>query len=126
MRIAEIGTRLVPAIDVMQALRNLLDNAVRHTRSGGVIVLEGHTDADAIVLSVLDECGGIPDTDIDRVFDTAFRGDAARGRDGRGGGLGLAIARGLVEAHAGQIDVLNHKLGCQFSIRMPDASADGR
>jgi signal transduction histidine kinase len=123
--ITEIGNRLVPAIDVTRALRNLLDNAVRHTQRGGVIALEGHIEADAIVLSVLDECGGIPETDIDRVFETAFRGDTARGRDGSGGGLGLAIARGLVEAHAGQIDVRNHKLGCQFRIRIPGSATHG-
>jgi signal transduction histidine kinase len=117
----EISAKLVPAIDVTRALCNLMDNAVRHTRRGGVIVLEGHADGDdAIVISVLDECGGIPDSDLDRVFETAFRGDGARGRDG-GGGLGLAIARGLVESHAGKIDVRNHELGCQFTIRIPDS-----
>jgi signal transduction histidine kinase len=120
--IAEIATRPVPATDVTRALRNLLDNAVRHTRRDGVILLDGHIDGDdAVVLSVLDECGGIPDADIHRVFDTAFRGDGARGRDG-GGGLGLAIARGLVESHAGKIDVRNHELGCQFTIRIPGPS----
>ena len=117
--VAEIGGRLVPAADVTRALHNILDNAVRHTQSGGVILVEGRADAGAIVLSVLDECGGIPETEIDRVFDIAFRGDTARGRDGGGGGLGLAIARGLVEAHSGRIDVRNHGLGCQFDIRLP-------
>ena len=117
--VAAIGTRLVPATDMTRALRNLLDNAVRHTRHGGVIRLEGHRDATAIVLTVHDECGGIPDSDLDRVFETAFRGDVSRGRHGGGGGLGLAIARGLVESHAGQIDVQNHGQGCLFRIRLP-------
>ena len=120
--IGEIATRFVPAIDVTRALRNVLDNAIRHTRRDGVILLDGHADGDdAIVLSVFDECGGIPDSDLDRVFDTAFRGDGARGRDG-GGGLGLAIARGLVESHAGQIVVRNYERGCQFTIRIPTPS----
>ncbi|MEO5843060.1 MAG: ATP-binding protein [Acidimicrobiales bacterium] len=117
--VAEIGGRMVPAADVTRALSNLLDNAVRHTQSGGVIVVEGRADAGSIVLSVRDQCGGIPETEIGRVFETAFRGDSARGRDGGGGGLGLAIARGLVEAHAGKIDVRNYRLGCQFNIRIP-------
>jgi signal transduction histidine kinase len=120
--IASIATRLVPAVDVTRALRNLLDNAVRHTASGGSVTLAGHPDGATIVLSVLDECGGIPDDDIDRVFDTAFRGDAARRRDSGGGGLGLAIARGLVESHAGEIDVRNHSRGCVFRIRIPTPS----
>jgi signal transduction histidine kinase len=121
--IAPIATRLVPAVDVTRALRNLLDNAVRHTVVGGAILLSGQADGATIVLSVLDECGGIPDDDLGRVFDTAFRGDAARGRDGGGGGLGLAIARGLVESHAGEIDVHNHARGCVFRIRIPARAA---
>jgi signal transduction histidine kinase len=68
---------------------------------------------------VADECGGIPESDIDREFDVAFRGDAARNRDERGGGLGLAIARGLVEAHHGSIDVVNLDGGCRFTVRLP-------
>jgi signal transduction histidine kinase len=119
--IAPIATRLVPAVDVTRALRNLLDNAVRHTVAGGSILLSGQADGATVVLSVRDECGGIPDADLGRVFETAFRGDTARGRDGGGGGLGLAIARGLVESHAGEIDVRNHARGCVFRIRIPGA-----
>jgi signal transduction histidine kinase len=117
--IAGVGGCAVPAVDVSRAIRNVLDNAVRHTRSGGVVRLEGHLEDDAIVLAVIDECGGIPAGDLQRVFEPAFRGDGARGRDG-GGGLGLAIARGLVESHSGSIDVHNHDLGCQFTIRIPE------
>lgn len=117
--VAEVGDCLIPATDVTRALRNLLDNAVRHTPAGGEIRVAGWTDGDAVMLSVRDECGGIPQEDLDRVFDTAFRGDAARGRDGSGGGLGLAIARGLVESHAGHLDVRNHDEGCEFRIRLP-------
>lgn len=117
--IADIGGYEVPAVDVSRAVRNLLDNAVRHTKSGGVVRLEGRLDGDTLMLAVIDECGGIPEDDLNRVFETAFRGDDARGRDG-GGGLGLAIARGLVESHAGRIDVHNHDLGCQFTIRIPE------
>ena len=74
------------------------------------------------VVSVVDECGGIPAEDLDRVFDVAFRGDAARGRDAGGGGLGLAIAKGLVEAQQGSIAVSNHPGGCCFSVRFPWAA----
>jgi signal transduction histidine kinase len=54
------------------------------------------------------------------VFDVAFRGEAARSRDG-GAGLGLAIARGLVEAHRGAIEVQNAGPGCRFVVRLPVA-----
>jgi len=68
---------------------------------------------------VSDQCGGIPEPDLTRVFDVAFRSDAARSKDSRGGGLGLAIAKGLVEAHDGSIQVGNEGDGCSFVVRLP-------
>jgi signal transduction histidine kinase len=124
------GVRLVdrvsdlPAIEVSsgeltRVLLNLIDNAIRHTPTGGKVVLESCTDDGGAHVSVLDECGGIPDTDLDRVFDIAFRGDVARVKDDGGGGLGLTIARGLVEANAGSIEVVNEERGCRFTVRLP-------
>jgi len=109
----------VSAREFTRALDNLLDNAVRHTPPGGRVVVESRTDPDGVVLQVVDECGGIPETELTRVFDVAFRGDAARGRDAGGGGLGLAIVRGLVEAHSGSVEVANRDRGCCFTIRLP-------
>jgi signal transduction histidine kinase len=109
----------VPARELERALHNLFDNAIRHTAPGGSIVFTARVEDDAVVLAVDDECGGIPENDLDRVFDVAFRGDAARSRDDRGGGLGLAIAKGLVEAQSGSIDVTNLDRGCCFRIRLP-------
>jgi signal transduction histidine kinase len=103
-----------------RALRNLVDNAIRHTPAGGKVMIDaGYEDASATV-TVVDSCGGIPADELERVFEVAYRGDAARGRDGgRGAGLGLAIARGLVEAQGGQIGVCNEGAGCAFTVRMP-------
>ena len=70
-------------------------------------------------LGVTDECGGIPEADLARVFDVAFRGDTARTRDNGGGGLGLAIAKGLLEAHRGSIQIANRAPGCRFTLRLP-------
>ncbi|PSK97575.1 phospho-acceptor domain-containing protein [Haloactinopolyspora alba] len=114
----------LPAVEVSareftRALNNLLDNAIRHTPQGGRVTVRSRADDDGAVLDVVDQCGGIPEPDLTRVFDVAFRGDAARGRDAAGGGLGLAIARGLVEAHAGSVDVANTGGGCCFTIRLP-------
>lgn len=109
---------------VVRIVHNLLDNAVRHTPPGGAVLVELGDDADGghAVVSVLDECGGIAPHDLDRVFDLAYRGDSARSPgDHGGGGLGLAIARGLVEAHAGHIDVRNEAGGCRFTVRIPRA-----
>jgi signal transduction histidine kinase len=79
----------------------------------------GQEDGGAYV-SVADECGGIPEADLTRVFDLAFRGEPARTPSANGGGgLGLAIARGIVEAHHGEITVCNQGAGCRFTVRLP-------
>ena len=77
-------------------------------------------------VSVSDGCGGIPERDLGRVFDLAFRGDDARTPgDGRAG-LGLAVTRGLVEAQRGKVSVGNIPGGCRFTIRLPLASGPDR
>ena len=105
--------------DLARVLHNLLDNAIRHTPRGGRVQVAASTEGDHAVLSVRDSCGGIPADELDRVFDLAFRGDAARTPGQGGGGFGLAIARGLVEAHRGDIAVANEADGCRFTVRLP-------
>jgi signal transduction histidine kinase len=105
--------------DLSRVIRNLLDNAIRHTPRGGAVRVEAATIGPHAVVSVRDGCGGIPAPELDRVFDLAFRGDEARSPGEASGGFGLAIARGLVEAHAGEIDVVNESGGCRFTVRLP-------
>jgi signal transduction histidine kinase len=103
-----------------RAVRNLVTNAIRHTPYDGTIEVLGEIQAGMACVSVGDECGGIPPGDLPRVFDVAFRGESARTPDPSGGaGLGLSIARGIVEAHSGQISVRNTGPGCQFRIKLP-------
>jgi signal transduction histidine kinase len=106
--------------EMTRVLRNLLENAIRHTPSDGTVFVEAQQEGPEIVVSVADECGGIPDEDLSHVFETAFRGEAARtpAVDG-GAGLGLAIARGIVRAHHGGITVRNLGDGCRFEVRLP-------
>lgn len=111
----------VAARECCRALHNLFDNAIRHTPAGGTVVIAAAAEPGAAVLHIEDECGGIPDHDLPRVFDIAFRGDEARRRDDRGGGLGLAISRGLIEAHAGSVTAANTERGCRFTVRLPAA-----
>ena len=110
--------------ELNRVVRNLLDNAIRHSPERGVVTVRAGGDQGQVWLSVSDACGGIPAEDLDRVFDVAFRGEPARtpAADDRvtgGGGLGLAIARGFVEAHHGQIEVGNEGSGCRFLVRLP-------
>ena len=112
----------VDAAQLSRALANLLANAVRHTPPDGTVTVTARREQDVVVLSVQDTCGGISDDDLPRVFDLAWRGERARtsGPDG-GGGLGLAVTRGIVEAHDGTVTVTNAGDGCRFDIRLPAA-----
>ena len=121
---SELPAIPVSSQELRRALHNLIDNAIRHTPPGGTVVIETLADDEGALLSVVDECGGIPESDLTRVFDVAFRGDQARAKDDRGGGLGLAIAKGLVEAHQGSIEVANQAPGCCFTVRLPMAPAE--
>ncbi|SDL31167.1 Histidine kinase-, DNA gyrase B-, and HSP90-like ATPase [Nonomuraea maritima] len=103
-----------------RALGNLVVNAIRHTPSDGTVTLRAAVERGVACVSVTDCCGGIPEEDLSRVFEVAFRGEAARTPTADGGaGLGLAIAQGIVEAHDGEIVVVNDGPGCRFEIRLP-------
>ena len=111
---------LIDTAEMGRAVRNLVTNAIRHTPLDGTIEVLGEIQAGMACVSVADQCGGIPPEDLPRVFDIAFRGESARTPDPTGGaGLGLSIARGIVEAHSGQISVRNTGPGCQFRIKLP-------
>ena len=117
---AEQGWPVVTASEqeLSRVVGNLLTNSVRYTPPGGTVrVSAGQAGGDAW-LTVSDSCGGIPEADLGRVFDVAFRGSAARS-PGAGGGLGLAIVRGLMEAQGGSVGVRNVDGGCCFEIRLP-------
>jgi len=118
-RLEERIPELVLAMpEISRVIRNLLENAIRHSPDNSTVRLEAGTGPDHVFVSVTDACGGIPDTDIDRVFQTGFRSATAR-TPGDGAGLGLAIARGLVEAHKGRIAVVNENGGCCFTFQLP-------
>jgi signal transduction histidine kinase len=108
--------------ELSRVVANLLRNAIRHTPSDGTVTVTGGRDSAGGWLAVTDGCGGIPESDLPRVFDVAFRGAPARTPeegDGGRGGLGLAIVRGLVEAHRGEVGVSNVRGGCRFLVRLP-------
>jgi signal transduction histidine kinase len=113
--------------ELSRVLANLLVNAVQHTPAGGHVHAEARPEGDRALLAVSDGCGGIPDTELARIFDTGWRGTQARtpGADG-GAGLGLAIVRGVVDAHHGDVRVVNTGPGCRFEVRLPlTADRDG-
>ena len=113
--------------DLVRVLRNLLSNAFRHTPAGETVWISAGTRRDEAWLAVADACGGIPEPDLDRVFDPGYRGTDARTPDETSGaGLGLAIAKALVEAQQGRISVTNEPPGCRFEITLPAADVPAR
>ena len=110
--------------EFLRILRNLLENALRHTPAGGEVSLRAHVSDDETVMTVRDGCGGIAEADLARVFELGYRGDPARSPEpDKRAGLGLAIAQGLVQAHGGDIEVANESDGCCFTVRLPVAAA---
>ncbi|WP_046496853.1 sensor histidine kinase [Streptomyces odonnellii] len=107
--------------EMTRVLANLLVNAIHRTPADGTVAVAAERREDSVVLSVTDGCGGIPAEDLPRVFDTGWRGTQAR-TPPAGAGLGLAIVRGIVEAHAGRAEVRNVTGGCRFEVTLPAAT----
>ena len=101
-------------------VRNLIDNAIRHTPSGGRISIEVASEGGQAVLRVSDDGEGIPTSDLDRVFERFYRVDSARSRRTGGTGLGLAIVRHAVENHGGRVTVRSELgAGSTFTVHLP-------
>jgi signal transduction histidine kinase len=118
---------VLPAIEadpdrLAQVLRNLLTNALRHTLAGGQIVVVASPSQDGVRVSVTDSGHGVAPEHLDHVFDRFWRAD--RGRSRENGGLGLAVAKSLVEAHGGCIWVESTLgQGATFTFEVPTGSA---
>ncbi len=95
---------------IEQVLTNLIDNAIRHTPSGGSVMITKQMEERGLYLSVEDTGSGIPEEDLPFVFERFYKADKARTRGKSGTGLGLAIAKNIVETHGGSITVQS-KLG---------------
>lgn len=107
---------------ISQVLHNLLENAVVHTGNGGIITVAATDQGDWVEVSVSDTGEGIPDQDLPNIFERFYRVDRSRARATGGTGLGLTIAKRLVEAHGGKIEATS-KLGkgSRFSFTIPVA-----
>jgi len=119
----------LPAVEadpgrMAQVLENLVSNALCYTSQGGQISLSGEAGAGAVKLRVQDNGAGIDPEDLPFVFDRFYRADESRQRNGTESGLGLAIAKSIVEAHGGSISVESTPgQGSTFTVTLPAASA---
>lgn len=105
-----------------QALQNLAANALRHSRSGGRVVLEAARTSGAVALSVTDTGAGIPPEHLPHVFDRFYKADSSRQEEpGAGSGLGLSIVKAIVERHGGRMAVRSTPgVETVFEIVLPD------
>jgi signal transduction histidine kinase len=106
---------------VHQVVANLLENAVRHTPRGGIVEVRARRSDHAVVIEVLDEGPGIPESDQSRVFERFYRADSARASSDGGAGLGLAIAQWIVDLHGGDIHPERREPhGCRMVVTLPN------
>ncbi len=105
---------------IEQVVANLLDNALNHTPSGGTVTVAVSADKDGVLVSVADTGEGIPAEHLPYIFERFYKVDDARSRKTGGAGLGLAIAKQMVELHGGKIWVESEVgKGSKFSFTLP-------
>ena len=134
-RSSELGITLnvnveddLPAVELdrtrmRQVIANLVENALQHTQRGGTVTVTAATvDADHVGFTVADTGHGIPADQLERIFDQFYRVDPSRNRATGGAGLGLTIAKRLVEAHGGDLTVTSIEgAGTTFRVELPVA-----
>jgi signal transduction histidine kinase len=103
---------------LLQALLNVLDNAIKHSTPNSQILITGYKQAKQAVVTIRDQGQGIKESDLPHIFEQFYTAD--RSRQGRGVGLGLAIAKRIIEAHGGSITATSQfGEGASFTISLP-------
>ena len=109
------------ATRLRQVIANLVDNAVKYTPEGGSVYVGWDRRQDRVVIAVRDTGPGVPPGEQDKIWRRLYRGDQSRSQ--RGLGLGLSVVKAVVEAHGGQVGVMNHNAGgAVFSVELPLAN----
>lgn len=109
---------------IHQILYNICDNAIKFSKEGGVYDISIRESGNKVVVSVYNEGDGIPEEDLPYVFDRFYKSDKSRGLDKTGVGLGLYIARTIIEAHKEKIWVESeYGKWCKFTFTLPKAAA---
>ena len=130
----ELGGQVEPGVDLVvmdarligRVLANLVGNAVRHTPTGGTVRITAQSKEGSVQVHVADNGEGIRREDLPLIFERFYRGEKSRSRATGGAGLGLAIAKGIVEAHGGTIMVQSQlERGTRFTFTLPVAQAKG-
>jgi two-component system sensor histidine kinase SenX3 len=115
-RLTVVGERR----QLVSAVTNLLDNAVKYSEPGSSVEMRARTDGTWVDVTVRDHGMGIPRRDLERIFERFYRVDRARSRETGGTGLGLAIVRHVASNHRGEVRVESREgLGSTFTLRLP-------
>ena len=111
---------------IQQVLYNLIDNAIKFSREGGVIYITVSERGDKVYVSVKDTGIGIPAKSQQRIWERFYKTDLSRGKDKRGVGLGLAIVREIIQAHGENIDLISTEgVGSEFIFSLPKVKESG-
>jgi signal transduction histidine kinase len=103
---------------VLEALANLLDNAIKYTPQGGRVEIAGFLRQQQVILNVTDTGIGIPSQDLPKIWDRLYRGDKSRSQ--RGLGLGLSLVKAIAQAHQGSVEAAScSSHGSRFTISLP-------
>ena len=112
---------------LLSATSNLIDNAVKYSESGDTVTVRLFREPGRIIITVDDEGIGIPQADIDRIFERFYRVDKARGRGTGGTGLGLSIVRHIMANHGGEVNVTSQEgEGSSFRLVLPVQIGDNQ
>jgi two-component system sensor histidine kinase SenX3 len=121
--VQDVSPELVVNCDqrqVVGALTNLLDNAVKYSDPGRTVEVSVHDEGDRVAIEVRDHGIGIPSRDLERIFERFYRVDRARSRVTGGTGLGLSIVRHVAQAHGGDVTVVSREgEGSTFRLVLP-------
>ena len=109
---------------LIMAIQNLIENAINYSPEGTKVTVTSKVEDGIVDISVTDQGIGIPDTDLDRIFERFYRVDPARSRLTGGTGLGLSIVKHVALKHGGEVKVWSaENVGSTFSLRLPIYSA---
>jgi two-component system sensor histidine kinase SenX3 len=105
---------------LLMAIHNLIENAINYSPENTKVSISTSTEADIITISVADQGIGIPESDLERIFERFYRVDPARSRETGGTGLGLSIVKHVAAKHGGEIKVWSSQnVGSTFAFRLP-------
>ncbi len=112
--------------DLYQIVFNLIENAIKYNYPGGQVLVTLQRQEKEILLQVEDTGVGIPEEDLDRIFDRFYRVDKARSRAAGGTGLGLSIVRSMAQQYGGSVNAeRNQPKGSRFQVRLPFFRGEG-